>query len=44
MLLVSLSSTALAIPTQVTWLDVGNQDPLWLPDIVHELGVNPLMS
>jgi hypothetical protein len=40
-LLVGLNNTALAIPTQVEWFDVGNQDPLWLPDVVHELGVNP---
>jgi len=40
-LLVCLGNTALAIPTQVQWLDVGNQDPLWLPNMVHELGVNP---
>ena len=43
-LLVVLSRTALAIPTPIQWLDVGNQDPLWLPDIVHELGVNPAGS
>ena len=40
-LLACFSSTALAIPTPVTWIDYGNQDPLWLPNIVHELGVNP---
>ena len=40
MLLVSLNSTALAIPTPILWFDMGNQDPLWLPDIVDELGVN----
>lgn len=40
-LLVCLSNTALAVPTQSQWLDVGNQDPLWTPLWVHELGVNP---
>ena len=35
------SGTALAIPTPVQWIDYGNQDPLILPDIVHELGMNP---
>lgn len=40
-LTVCMSNTALAIPTQSQWLDVGNQDPLWTPLWVHELGVNP---
>ena len=40
-LLVCLSSTSLAVPTQTQWIDVGNQDPLWTPLWVHELGVNP---
>lgn len=40
-LLVSLSNTALAIPTVSQWYDIGNQDPLWTPSLVHELGVNP---
>ena len=40
-LFVGLSNTALAVPTQSQWLDVGNQDPLWTPLWVHELGVNP---
>jgi len=39
-LLVSLSNTALAIPTVSQWYDIGNQDPLWTPSLVHELGVN----
>lgn len=40
-LLVSLSNTALAIPTVSNWFDIGNQDNLWTPLWVHELGVNP---
>ena len=39
---VSFSSTALAVPTSVYWFDIGNQDPLWLPDMVHELGTGGL--
>ena len=41
MLLMSLGNTALAVPTLSQWIDVGNQDPLWTPLWVHELGVNP---
>jgi hypothetical protein len=40
-LLAGLSNTALAIQTLSQWLDIGNQDPLWTPLWVHELGVNP---
>jgi hypothetical protein len=40
--LMSLGSTALAVPTVSQWVDVGNQDPLWTPLWVHELGVNPV--
>lgn len=40
-LVLSLSGTASAVSTPITWFDIGNQDWLWLPDIVEELGVNP---
>jgi len=40
-LLVCFNNTAQAIPTFSQWEDVGNQDPLWTPMMVHELGVNP---
>jgi len=40
-LLLSLGNTAMAIPTLSQWLDIGNQDPLWTPLWVDELGVNP---
>jgi hypothetical protein len=40
-LLLCISNTSLAIPTASYWFDLGNQDPLWTPDLVHELGVNP---
>ncbi len=40
-LLVCTSNTAVAIPTTSQWFDIGNQDPLWTPYWVHELGVNP---
>ena len=40
-MLVCLSNTALAVPTISQWVDFGNQDPLWTPLWVHELGVNP---
>jgi len=39
-LLVSLSNTALAVPTQSFTIDFGFQDLLWTPQWVHELGVN----
>ena len=39
-LLVCLSNTAMAVPTMSLWVDIGNQDPLWTPLWVHELGVN----
>jgi hypothetical protein len=39
--LVCISNTAVAIPTISQWIDLGNQDPLWTPLWVHELGVNP---
>ncbi len=40
-LLVFFNSTAQAIPTYTQWEDIGNQDPLRTPMMVHELGVNP---
>ncbi len=40
-LFVCISNTAVAIPTTSEWVDIGNQDPLWTPLWVHELGVNP---
>ena len=40
-MLVSLNSTALAIPTQSFTVDIGRQDLLWTPQWVHELGRNP---
>ena len=38
---ICLSTPSYAVPTVSQWLDIGRQDPLWTPDIVHELGVNP---
>lgn len=40
-LLMCFNNAARAIPTFSQWDDAGNQDPLWTPMIVHELGVNP---
>lgn len=39
-LVLGVSSTAQAILTDVTFVDT-RQDPLWVPPLVHELGINP---
>ena len=41
--LLSASTTVLAYPTQVDYTD-GPQDPLFVPPLVHELGIAPAFS
>ena len=40
LLLSIISGTSLAVPTVVDYIDIGNQDPLIVPETVHELGMN----
>ena len=40
-LLMCFINTAQANLMISQWDDIGNQDPLWTPVVVHELGVNP---
>jgi hypothetical protein len=35
-----LNNTTQAVPTDISYLDIGNQDPLLVPGLVHELGMN----
>ena len=39
-LVVFVNNNARAVPTNVSYLDIGNQDPLLVPNVVHELGMN----
>ena len=34
------NNNAQAVPTSVSYLDIGNQDPLFVPGVVDELGMN----
>jgi hypothetical protein len=42
MLILTVSGTTQAVPTYVSYEDGPQQDPLWVPELVHELGNKPL--